>query len=312
MSKRLVYFNGSYIPEIDARISIFDSALMVGDMVFEMPRTFNQVPFRLREHLERLYASIRYARIDCPLTIEEMEEATIQTIERNLPMLEDYDFQIMHNVTRGGLPIYDTLIKEGTNPIVTINVIPLVRHLGNQIESYEKGNHVIVPAQQSVPSRYIDPKCKNRSRIFYAIAGFQASQLDKNAGALLTDEHGFITEGTGNNFFIAKDGEIFTSKPHHILRGVSRRMCMDLATKLNIPTHEANIEPYDVRDADEAWSTSTTISMIPVTRFDFHPIGSGNPGPIYKKLLNAWSDEVGVDITGQARDYAKLLKTWKP
>ena len=73
MSKRLVYFNGSYIPEIDARISIFDSALMVGDMVFEMTRTFNQVPFRLREHLERLYASIRYARIDCPLTIEEME-----------------------------------------------------------------------------------------------------------------------------------------------------------------------------------------------------------------------------------------------
>ena len=67
-----------------------------------------------------------------------------------------------------------------------------------------------------------------------------------------------------------------------------------------------------MRDADEAWSTSTTISMIPVTRFDFHPIGSGNPGPIYKKLLNAWSDEVGVDITGQARDYAKLLKTWKP
>ncbi len=312
MSKRLVYFNGSYIPETEARISIFDSALMVGDMVFEITRTFNQVPFRLREHLERLYASIRYAHIDCPLTIDEMEEATNQTIERNLPMLEGYDFQIMHDVTRGGLAIYDSLIKEGTDPIVTINVIPLIRHLGNQVESYEKGGHVVVPAQQSVPSRYIDPKCKNRSRIFYAIAGFQANQMDKKAGALLTDEHGFITEGTGNNFFIAKDGEIFTSKPHHILRGVSRQMCIDMAAKLDIPVHEADLEPYDVRAADEAWSTSTTISMIPVTRFDFHPIGNGKPGPIYKKVLKAWSDEVGVDIIGQSREYAKLLKTWKP
>ena len=72
MSQRLVYFNGQYIPETQARISIFDSALMYGDMVFEITRTFNQKPFRLREHLDRLYASIAYAEIDCGLTLEEM------------------------------------------------------------------------------------------------------------------------------------------------------------------------------------------------------------------------------------------------
>ena len=116
MSQRLVYFNGEFIPELEARISIFDSALMFGDMVFEVTRSFNQKPFRLREHLDRLYGSIRYAEIDCGLTIDEMEAATYETIERNLPALDGLDFQIMHDVTRGGLPLYDSLINEGALP----------------------------------------------------------------------------------------------------------------------------------------------------------------------------------------------------
>ena len=105
MSQRLVYFNGEFIPEGEARISMFDCALMFGDMVFEMTRSFNQKPYRLRQHLDRLYASMRYAEIDCRLTIDQMEEATNQTIETNLPALDGLDFQIMHDVTRGGLSL---------------------------------------------------------------------------------------------------------------------------------------------------------------------------------------------------------------
>ena len=312
MSQRLVYFNGEFIPEHEARISIFDSALMYGDMVFEVTRSFNQKPFRLREHLDRLYGSIRYAEIDCGLTIDEMEAATYQTIEKNLPALNGFDFQIMHDVTRGGLPLYDTLIKEGDSPIVSINVLPLIRHIGTRADKYETGSHFVITPQQSVPSRYIDPKAKNRSRIFYKLAELHANRLEEGAMALLTDEHGFITEGTGNNFFIAREGEIFTSKPNDILRGVSRHACMDLASMLGIPVHEADIEPYDVREADEAWWTSTTICMMPVTRFNFQPIGDGKPGAIYLRLLDAWSKEVGVNIPAQAREYAELAKTWTP
>jgi len=118
--------NGDFILEIDARISIFDSALMVGDMVFEMTRTFNQKPFQLRHHLERLYSSLEYAQIECGLTIDEMEAATHETIERNLPSLEDFDIQIMHDVSRGALDLYETIVREGIRPIVSINVLPLV------------------------------------------------------------------------------------------------------------------------------------------------------------------------------------------
>ena len=312
MSQRLVYFNGEFVPELEARISIFDSALMVGDMLFEMTRTFNQKPYRLRDHLERLYNSLAYAEIDCGLTLDQMEEATHQTIEHNLPALEDYDFQIMHNVTRGALSLYDTLVKEGTAPIVTINIIPLVRHIGGTAAKFDAGAHFVIPPQQSVPARYIDPKAKNRSRIFYKIADIQAAHMEEGAMALLTDERGFITEGTGNNFFIVRNGEILTPKGHDILRGVSRGACMELAGKQGIPVHEADIEPYDVREADEAWFTSTTICMVPVTRFNFCPVGSGEPGPIYQRLLAAWSEEVGVDIAAQAKEYAEIAKDWRP
>ena len=312
MPQRVVYLNGEYVPEREARISIFDSALMYGDMLFEMTRTFGQRPYRLREHLKRLYGSLNYAEIDCGLTIEGMERATLETIERNLPAVDGRDFQIMHNVTRGALPLYEEIVAEGRAPVVTINIFPLVRHIGNMAAQYEEGTHFVVPRQQSVPARYIDPKAKNRSRIFYKIAELQAAHIASGASALLTDERGFITEGTGNNFFMVRDGEIYTPRPHDILRGVSRQACMELAAAQGLAVHEVDLEPYDVRAADEAWFTSTTICMIPITQFEFRPVGTGRAGPIYKQLLAAWSREVGLDIAAQAREYAELAADWTP
>ncbi len=311
-AQRLVYLNGRFVPEQEARISIFDSALMYGDMVFEMTRTFRREPFLLDRHLDRLYDSIRYARIECGLSQAQMLAATHQTIERNREALGDYDFQIMHNVTRGGMALYAELVREGTAPVVTINVIPLIRHVGGSADAYERGAHFVTTTQRSVPARYIDPKAKNRSRIYYKLAELEAARIEPGAMALLTDERGFITEGTGNNFFLVRDGEVLTPKPHDILRGVSRGYCMELARAAGIPVHEMDVEPYDVRQASEAWYTSTSIAMVPVTRFNGGPVGSGAPGPIYRRLLSAWSTSVGVDIPAQAKQYAGLAADWRP
>ena len=241
-----------------------------------------------------------------------MNVVTHKTIERNLPALEGFDFQIMHDVTRGALSIYDSLVKEGTSPIVSINVIPLIRHLAGMSKKFEEGVHFVITPQQSVPSRFIDPKAKNRSRIFYKIAEMQANRMEEGAMALLTDERGFITEGSGNNFFMVHNGEILTPRRHNILRGVSRDTCIGLAQKLGIKVHETDIEPYNVREAEEAWFTSTTICMIPITRFNYNNVGKGKPGEIYKSLLNAWSNDVELDIAGQALKYSRIAKTWKP
>jgi len=310
--QRLVYFNGKYIPECEARISIFDCALMYGDMVFEMTRSYEQKPFQLRNHLERLYASMDYVEIDCGLNINEMEEATYRTIEKNLDAINGIDFQIMHDITRGALDMYSSIVKEGNAPIVSINIFPLIKHLGTMAQKYKDGVHFVITPQKSVPFRYIDPKAKNRSRIYYKIAELQANRIEEGAMALLTDENGFITEGTGNNFFMVKNGEIYTPKPNDILRGVSRDYCLNLAESLGLQIHETDVAPYDVRTADEAWFTSTTVCMIPITRFEFRQVGDGQPGKIYQLLLDEWSKTVNLDIVHQASEYAKLNNSWTP
>ena len=122
MSNRVVYFNGEFVPESEAKISIYDSALMFGDMVFEMTRSFNKEQFKLREHLERLYIGIKYLQIPLEMTIDEMEEAVYKTIEMNEPFFEDDDeHRIKIDITRGLLGLNDTRIEcvpSGVNDVI--------------------------------------------------------------------------------------------------------------------------------------------------------------------------------------------------
>jgi branched-chain amino acid aminotransferase len=303
-AQRKVYFSGEFVPESEARVSIFDTALMSGDMVFEMTRTYNQEPFRLRHHLERLYAGIKALEIDCGLSIDEMEEATHQTLEVNrLAFPHGLEIQIMHNVSSGPLALYKTVFPEGLKPTVTINCWPLTWHLARVADQYETGVHAVIPPQRSVPARLIDPKIKNRSRIYYQVANIQASKVDKDAMALLTDEDGFLTEGTGANVFLVKGGELFTPEPRNILRGVTRGAVIDLASDLEIPVHEKNLEPYDMVTANEAFFSGTSMFLLPITWFNGLPVGDGNVGPMAKSLIAAFSDTVGVDIVAQAKQY---------
>ena len=117
MSERVVYFNGQYVSELEARVSIFDSALMFGDMAFEMTRTFNHQSFRMRAHLERLYGSLRLLEIDCGLSIDEMERISEETLAKNASTeADDVDWQIMHDVSRGPMPVYQSVFPDEIRP----------------------------------------------------------------------------------------------------------------------------------------------------------------------------------------------------
>ena len=218
MKQRVVYFNGKLIPESEAKISIYDSALMFGDMVFEMTRSFNKEQFKLREHLERLYASMKYLRIPVKMKIDEMEEAVYKVIEANDPLFGDDDeHRIMIDVTRGLLGIYDTNVdvESGTNIIIAD--FPLRWTVSDMGHLYDTGVNAVVTSQRAIPARLLEPKVKNRSRVHYLMANIQASQLAGNDNwALLLDEDGFVAEGTGDNFFIVKDGKIITPEGRYI------------------------------------------------------------------------------------------------
>ncbi len=312
-SGRVVYMNGAFVPEHEAKVSIYDSALMFGDMVFEMTRSFNKKQFRLREHLERLYASVKYVRIPLEMTIEEMEAACHETIERNEPVFDDHDeHRLVINVSRGPLGIYAEIFGGKTEALVVIADFPLKWTVAGMGRFFESGINAVIPSQRAIPGALLDPKVKNRSRLHYMMANIEVAQVEGDRNwALMLDPDGFIAEGTGDNFFMVKAGEVITPEPRNILRGISRDYVMDLCRQVGLPCIERNIEPYDVLTADEAFVTATPFCMLPVTGLNGGALGDGGIGAVYRRLLATWSDNVGLDIEQQIRAYSAEVQDLK-
>lgn len=312
-SGRIVYLNGTYVPESEAKISIYDSALMFGDMVFEMTRSFNKKQFKLREHLERLLTGLKILRIPLKMTLEELEAACYETIEKNDPVFESHDeHRLMINVSRGPLGIYAPIFDGKLEPTIAIADFPLKWTVASMARFYDKGINSVIPSQRAIPATLMEPKIKNRSRMWYQMANIEVSQVEgDNNWALLIDPDGYVAEGTGDNFFMVKDGTIITPEGRNILRGISRAYIFELAEQLGIPWIEKNIEPYDVYTADEAFLTGTPFCILPTTSLNGIPIGSGKMGDMTTRLLDRWSENVGVDIVGQIKDYSAEVDRWQ-
>ena len=313
-SARVVYFNGEFVSEAEARVSIYDSALMFGDMVFEMTRSFNKVQFKLREHLQRLYVSIKMVRIPLSMTIEEMERAVYETIEANEPaFVEDDEHRVMIDVSRGLLSIYESVVGVPKGPNIIIADFPLRWTVAGMGRLFDVGINAVIPSQRAIPAYLLEPKIKNRSRLHYMMANIEVSNYEgDNNWVLLLDPDGFIAEGTGDNFFIVKDEVIITPEGRNILRGISRAYVLcELAPQLGLKCVEKNIEPYDVITADEAFMTGTPFCILPVTSLNNVQIGDSKMGKITKLLLDMWSGNVGVDILGQIKawDQARSMQT---
>jgi branched-chain amino acid aminotransferase len=309
MSKtRVVYFNGKLVPEHEAKISIYDSALMFGDMVFEMTRSFNKKQFKLREHIDRLYVGLKILRIPLQMTPEEMERACYETIETNEHLFTaDDEHRLMIDVSRGLLGIYQGIEGLHKGPNVIIADFPLRWTVATMGALFEKGINAVITSQRAIPGHLLDPKIKNRSRIFYLMANIEAGQIEgDNNWALMLDPDGFVAEGTGDNFFIIKGGVVITPEGRNILRGISRDYVMnELCAQLGMPIVEKNIEAYDVYTADEAFMTGTPFCMLPVTSLNGVAIGKGSVGEGFKRLIGQWSANTGVDIVGQITQWDK-------
>ena len=306
---RKVFFNGKFVDESEARISIYDSALMFGDMVFEMTRSFNKKQFKLEEHIERLYASAKYLHIglEQKMSKQEMKEAVLKTIEVNEACFEaDDEHRVMIDVTRGLLGLYEDVvgIEKGIN--IVIADFPLRWTVASMGVLYDKGINAVIPSQRAIPASLIDPKVKNRSRIHYLMANIQVSGYEgDNNWALLLDTDNFVAEGTGDNFFIVKDRKLITPEPRNILRGISREYVFELCGQLDYQYEEKNIDVYDVVNADEAFMTGTPFCILPVTSLMGDAIGTGKMGCMTKTLIDTWGENVGVDIIQQIKKWGQ-------
>ena len=304
--ERVVFFNGKFVKESEAKISIYDSALMFGDMVFEMTRSFNKKQFKLKEHIERLLMGVKIFRIPLKYNASEIEEACYKTIEANDHLFsEDDEHRLMIDVSRGLLGIYENIETLDKGPNIIIADFPLRWTVSSMGTLFDSGINAVITSQRAIPSHLMDPKIKNRSRVFYLMANIEASQFKgENNWALLLDTDGFISEGTGDNFFIIKDKKVITPEGRNILRGISRDYVInELCSELGLEVIEKNIEVFDVYSADEAFMTGTPFCMLPVTSLNGLKISDGKVGNIFHMILNQWSKNTGVDISKQIKKW---------
>ena len=300
MDEFVGYHNGNWLPMSQIAPDPADRGTTLGDQVTDVERTFDGKSFRMREHIHRLYKSLKFVRFDPGLTEDEMYEISEEGIRRNEHLRpEGQDMNIVHIITRGagGPRAY------GAGPP---NVYIKYSLAGYDMFApyYATGMHGVITRTRSYEPAALDPKVKHLSRLNMSLAEVEANDLDPGAWPILTDKDGNITEGSGYNVFIVTGGVIRTPTDTAILAGISRDMVLDLAEQLEVPASEEDLQPYDVYTADECFFSSTPFSILPVTYVDRRPIGDGRPGPMTHNLLAAWSEAVGIDVVDQALRFA--------
>lgn len=301
MPSRQVYISGQLVPEEDAKISIFDTAVTLGDTVTESTRTFAHQPFKLDRHIERLYMSLKVTRIDPGCSPEELKRITLDLLETNLALIgPDEEYWIVHNISRGRfVPGPDPTVQSGAATVM-INNSPL--DLRGWASFYSAGCHAVTAMSRMIPSQSLDARVKNRSRMAYTLAEIEVKLVDPAAQGIILDIHGNVGENKGGNVFVVSNGELRTPTAQNCLAGISRETVLELAAQLGIPAREMELQPYDLYTADELFFTSTPYCIMPATLFNGLPVGDGQVGAVARQLLGAWSEQVGVDIAKQAEE----------
>lgn len=302
MHEPRAYLNGRWLPASRAAIMHFDAGFVLGATVSEQLRTFAGQLFRLDEHLDRLFNSLELVGINPGLSRQELAATATQLASMNHALLaagDDLGLTIF--VTPGP---YATLAPANAGgPVVGLHTYPLPFRIWS--EKYSHGEHLVVTDVQQVPDRCWPRHLKCRSRMHYFLADQRARQLDPEARAVLLDERGCLTETASANLLVYRRDEGLISPPlAEILPGISRAMVLELAAKLGLRTSERGLSPEDAAGADEILLTSTPSCLLPVTRFQGQAIGTGRPGEVYHRLLDAWGQAVKVDIAAQAIDHA--------
>jgi branched-chain amino acid aminotransferase len=284
--KMKIYIDGKYYERAEARISVFDHGLLYGDGVFEGIRIYNGGVFKLNEHIQRLYQSAKAIMLDIRLTEAEMRKAVRETVSVN----EKVNGYIRLVVTRGeGMLGIDPSSCERSSVIIIVGDIQMYPD-----EYYRKGVQVITSSSRRVPSDCLDPRIKSLNYLNNIMAKIEAKQ----AGcleAVMLNSSGFVAECTGDNIFIAKNGELLTPAPFQgALDGITMQTVLELAEAAGIRTRLSTLTQYDLYNSDECFMTGTGAEIIPVIRIDGRTIGNGSPGRITRKITEAFHNLVAA------------------
>ncbi len=276
----IIYVDGEWLPRPDAKISVFDSAFLVGDGVWEGLRYHNGAFVHLDRHLDRLCASAEGVHLDLGKTREELTDLLQETVDRN-DMTTDVHVRLM--VTRGTkkTPLQDPRLVVG-GP----NIVIIAEHKKSDPTVAAVGISLTTSSVRRPPPDTLDQRWNSHSKIHEVVALLEAIEAGADE-ALMLDPNGHVATCNSTNFFIVTAGEVWTSSGEYCLNGITRALVLELATGAGINAVERDFTLDDVYNADEAFVTGTYGGLTPVIEVDGHTIGTGRPGSVTAQLSAA-------------------------
>jgi len=278
-----VYINGEFVPQAEARISVFDRGFLYGDGVFEGIRAYNGRVFRLDQHLARLYRGAKAILLEVPLAAPELRAAIVETVRRN--GLTDAYIRLVVSRGSGDLGLDPRNCRTKATIVVIVDKLALYPR-----EAYEDGLEVITCVTRRNLPAALNPEVKSLNYLNNILAKIEVGKAGAHEGLML-NHLGYVAEATGDNIFLVRNGQIITPPVHTgILEGITREVVFELAGIMNLPLHEEDVTLYQVYTADECFLTGTAAEIVPVATADGRVIADGKPGPITKRLMERFKE----------------------
>lgn len=274
----LIYVNGRIVPKAEATVSVYDSGFMLGDGVWEGLRLYNGKWAFLDEHMDRLFEAAKAIDLDIGMDRDGVISALLETQRAN-GMTTDAHARLM--VTRGVKvrPFqHPSLSRSGPTMVI------IMEHSRPKIPRPVR--LATVPHIRGLPMTQ-DPKLNSHSKLNCILACIAAEKAGADE-ALMLDMHGFVNTTNACNFFIVRGGEVWTSTGDYCMNGITRRKVIELCRENGIPVFERNFSLVDTYGADEAFLTGTFGAQTPVGEIDGRVIGTGEMGPVTKRIRNLY------------------------
>ncbi len=285
----LIYVNGDLVPRDQASISVFDSGYLIGDGIWEALRLHEGVLVFLDEHLDRLWQAAATIGMDLKMSREDLTAALWRTLDAN-DMRNNVHVRFM--LTRG---IKKTPSQDPRLVVSGPNLVIIAEYKQASPESKESGVALFTSTIRRGSPDYLDPRLNCHSKLHEVMALVQAIEAGADE-ALMLDLHGFVSTCNATNFFMIKNGEVWTSTGQYCMNGITRGKVIEACAKNDIPCIQKNFSLFDVYGADEAFLTGTFGALTPVNAVDGRTIGDGVFGPMTRRLEALYQDEIKAAV----------------
>lgn len=305
MRTPIAFANGSWLPQTELAVPVWDAGFVLGTTVTEQLRTFRGQIFALDAHLERLERSTQLAGIESPISHGALASVAHEIVERNYSLLPlDGDLGLAILITPG---VYEAFAPPEANRLANVYVHTYPLRFELWARAYRQGQELALAHVRQVPGECWSPALKCRSRMHYFLADQEVARRYPGARAVLADQQGNVTETAIANLIVSLDGTALVTPPaNYVLPGITLAVVRGLAEKLGMDWEERSIAVGEMDRACEILLTSTASGIVPGTRWNGKPVGTGTPGALYARLLDAFRDLVGIDFVAQAEHFANL------